>query len=876
MSTLSSRNSLNTLEALVVGTQVYTYFSVKAAEHTLGDLSHLPCCMRILLENLLRHENETTVTIEDMRSLTAFHALHKNTPTLTFAPSRVLMNDEAGVSVLNDLACLQEQASTNLNTPFALPLTCHTDIVVNGSQETTNNQTDRLALLKWGEENLSNIRIVPPGNGVCSQVNMDRLSPIIQIAHEAGNEVPILIPDSVLGTDPRLPTINSLGVLGWKTDALEIEGILLGYPTPINLPGVVGLKLTGKLKRGTTATDVALAITKVLSQVDCKDKIVEFFGIGLEHLTIADRAIIANFAMEAGALCTYFPIDSETIDYLTQVGYSAEHIALVENYAKAQGLWRDATSHDPKLEPAFSSKIEISLETIRSTVGGPFSISSISQLSEVGTVFAQKIPLPSNSGDPLAPIKHGDILCASLSAYDNISHPLEMVLAGLIARKALAQGVKIKPWVKTSMSDLDPIVTNLLRTSGLLADLEALGFTPGPALAGSASPPAEDRISRTISQYGITVCAVGCTPRPPSSPLHPLAQANYVASAALVVAFALTGTIQVDLSTKPVGTSKDGRPVLLKDLWPTTTEINAVFEDGKMASLYAATKKETNANEQAGEHIPVSPKTGFVWNERSTFVRRPPFLADFSLQAPKLANVKGARILFIAGDDVPAYILSASGPIPPSSPAGYYLAAHNEPESAYLTFGMRTGNYEIMVRGAFTHADLNNKLFPADASAKGMSIHMPGNTTMSVFDVAEKYGRDSVPMVIAAGKNFGHGHGHEWATKSMRILGVRIVIAESFDPTFKLNLVRMGILPLQLKSGVSLADLKLDGDETLNFAGITDILRPRSEVMLTIEHKSDVERYMLVCRIDTMDEVSIYTNGSLLATKLRKHLPLAV
>jgi len=874
MSTSSSRNSLNTHEALVVGTNVYTYYSIKAAEQTLGDLAHLPVCMRLLLENLLRHENDITITVEDMRSLTAFHALHKNTPSFIYSPCRILMDDETGVSVLTDLASWQTTAQNAAKIPPSLTLECSVDIVVNQMNAAVDRNADRGALLKWGEQNLRDVRVIPPGNGPSNQINLDALTPVVQIKHEIGNEVPIVVPDSVFGTDSRLLVVNSLGVLGWNVDALEIEGLLLGYPTPLSLPGVIGVKLTGKLHKGTSVTDVALAVAKVLSQNQGAGKIVEFFGSGLDHLSVPDRAIIASLAHECGARCAFFPIDALTLEHLTLTGYNADHVALVEAYTKAQGFWRDDTPHGTKTEPTFTLRFELSLDSIRPALGGPNSAYSLGLLNDVAALFAQSFP-PPPSIDPLALIKHGDILVASLSSCSNTAHPIEMAIAGLLARNAAAHGLKVKPWVKTILACASPVVTTFMKTSGLLADLESIGFTPNTEASHACGTVAaiNETIAQTITKNKITVCSLSTGT---ALPLHPLAQANYIASPALVVAYAIAGTTQTDLSTKPLGTSKEGRPVLLKDLWPSTNDINVLLDTVPLRPLYQEFKKKLLEGTPAWQQIQPETTQGFSWNPASTLVRDPPYLLGFSAATPKIENIKNAHILFLLGNHIQADTLAPVGVISPDSPAGYYLAAQNDAADSLKTFGLYTGNFEVMVRGALMGKGLQNDFFPANESAAGLTLHVPSQTTLSVFDAAQRYANEKTPLVLFAGQQLGIGHGQEWAAKSLRALGIRVVICEGFDSVFRLNLIRMGILPLQLKSGISLSELKLSGHERVNFAGIPEINRPHSEVMMTIEHKDEVERYMVLCRLDTVEELSMFAHGSLLAASLRILLPLAV
>lgn len=866
-----SRNSLNAYQALVVGSEAYTYFSLKVAEQTLGDLSHLPCCMRILLENLLRHEDERFCTPDDMRALSAYHALHKNIPTISFSPARFLISDEAALSMLTDMAAFQEALSAKEPGPKEIENEFPLDITIGSTVETPEQRAERFRLIKWGSEAIMNVSVIPSGHGSSNHINLNALGSVVRRSPIQNNEATLVIPDTVLGTDQFFPTINGLGILGWKTDPLEIQAMLLGHDSRMILPGVLGVKLTGKIHRGITASDIAMTIAAAVSKHDPQGKIVEFHGPNLDHLSVPDRAIIARMVAETGALCSYFPIDEATLNHLKLTGHDEQHIALVETYAREQGLWRENGPHDTKNEPTFTSAIEIGLETVRPCLSAPNTINSTTSLAEVGNVFEKTFSSSAAVFDPLATVKHGDIALAVLSSRNGASHPHELVMAGIIARKAAKQGLRIKPWVKALFCDTSPVTAEFLEQTGLKNELQAIGFDFSVAEIDNHSPlqTIHEDVEKTAIKNRLTLCAISSVKQEPSDQIRTVPCANYLASPAFVVAFAMAGSVISDINTKPLGANRDGKMVSLKDLWPTAAEINAVFESVPLTPLYTHFRASLYAGSSQWEQVPTAQMSNFTWNEASALIKKPPYLDSFEAGVSRLKNIKNAKLLALFGDNVAASDIEPSGHVLENSPAGHYLTAHNIPTNQFLPYNAQTGNYEVMVRGAFSSPSLSNALLPVGAAMQGQTLHTPSQTTMFLFDAAERYRRDNTPVTLVAGKNFGHGEGQEWAAKIIRFLGCHVVVAESFDPAFRIDLIRLGILPLQIKHGISVADMKLNGHEMISFAGIEEMERPPCEVMITIEQSDGIERYILHCDIATIEDLEMLRDGSLWATALR-------
>lgn len=876
MPLISSRNSLNCLDTLMVGERSYAFYNVKAAEKTLGDLSHLSCCLRVLLENFLRFEDDQTVTLEDMRTLTAFHALRKGLPSLPFRPTRVLLARHAAVSTLADLANLRDALAERNQAPAAFKTACPFDMVADDGRPERSVHTgdakeiDRLLL--WGKQAFPDVRLVPPGKGTCSQVNMDSLSRVVQIVGSDSSGNPLVVPDTVLGVGEHLPIAGSLGLWMWPADVLDIESVLLGAPALLSLPGLIGMKLTGKFHKSVTTTDIALNLAKAFYQKNGAGKIVEFYGPGLDALSIADRALIASFIRRAGALSVFFPIDGQTLLYLSQKGENPAHIALVEAYAKAQGLWREPGAHDQNEATSFTDNLEVALDSIHPCLGGPLTINQTPSLPDVPESFAKAFPSPVSAlKDPLEAVRRGDVVLAALNAERDFIHPGELVIAGLVARKARALGLTVKPWVRAEMNIPDPALKNYLTQTGLWEDLEMIGFRPISSPIQSLA--LQEAVTAALQKNKYPVCAIVSGAHRIESPLHPACAATYTAAPGLVVAYALSGSLSAaTTASKTIAQKTGGESVMLKEIWPSAAEIEALAEMKPLESSLKLARNVLFEGDESWRDIAVESVPLFSWNPQSTAVKRPSSLAVCPPQPPALNDIKGARVLAVFGNDALAAQMAPSGPIAQNAPASHFLMSHGLAPDLFGSFEERTGNEEVMVRGAFSAPGLVNALLPEGPA--GLTRHATTASPLTFFDAAQRYRQDRVPLVIAAGQNYGAGRGQEWAAKATKALGVSIVIAESFAPEHRLNLIRVGLLPLQLKQGVALADLKLTGNETLSFAGLTEIISPPIEIMVTIDHADNVERYMLLCRLDTEDEVITYRHGSFLAEALRTHMAL--
>lgn len=857
MSSLRSRNSLKSFDVLTVGDRAYAYYSLKAAEQTLGDLSHLPCCLRILLENLLRHEDDAVVTVEDMRSLSAFHALRKNPPTLSFRPSRLLMEDETAVSVLTDLAAMREAQIRHKDDPSLLVPACPTTIVVTGSGEITEKRrVERLSFLRWGEQAFKNISVLPPGKGSSCVLNASFLTSLVQIDHASDSQTPLVYPDTALGENPRLSLAGALGSLVLPSTPMDLESILLDSPLSFALPGVLGVKISGKKPKNVDSTDIALGLLKAVRQNGGAGKMVEFFGPGLDHLTVPDRMVIADLLAEAGVVSVFFPIDALTIAHLSATGVDIGHIALVEAYAKAQGLWRESWPHDAQQARSFTASFDFTLDPLKQNLGGPGLAFNPLNLSEAAASFLSAFPSPEASRDPLAMVHHGDVVWASIGPSGAALNPTDLALAGLLARKALSHGMKIKPWVRAVLNVPHPLLQDFLTQTGLGADLEALGFHRQSSPI-STPPAPQETVAATVARSKLAVCGLSTSPEFPS-----LCAAQYLASPALIVAYALAGQMGLDLTGKTFAQDAAGKNLTLKELWPSATELAAFLEASSVASLYQ--KHKAALLEGSGDWRRLEIESGplFPWKNGSLLIKRPSMLENFGLSLQKPENIVGAKILSLFGSDVPAEAIAPpAGPIPPDSATARLLVEKGETAEDLGSFGERTGNEDVMLRASF------------GATSGATSFGEKGEP---LFETAALMRQSKTPLLLAAGQNFGRGtSGQEWAAKAAHLMGVFGVIAESYAPSFRLNLVRVGILPLQLKTGVSLSDLKLDGKETINIAGISDFIRPPVEVMVTINHPDDVDRYMLRCRLDTEEEMETWRHGSLWAEALRNLIMLA-
>jgi aconitate hydratase len=731
---------------------------------------------------------------------------------------------------------------------------------------------ERYAFLRWGQDAFDNFRVVPPGTGICHQVNLENLSQVVWTRDDGTREV--AYPDTLVGTDSHTTMVNGLAVLGWGVGGIEAEAAMLGQPISMLIPEVVGMKLTGALPEGTTATDLVLTIVEILRAHGVVGKFVEFYGPGLDHLSLADQATIANMAPEYGATCGFFPIDAETIRYLNFTGRDPERVALVEAYAKAQGMWRDADTPDP----VFTDTLELDLGSVDSSIAGPKRPQDRIALSAAAATGRKNIT--DGGADPAvrAPVegadyalRHGDVVIAAITSCTNTSNPSVLIGAGLVARKAREKGLQVKPWVKTSLAPGSQVVGDYLQASGLQDDLDALGFNLvgyGCTTCIGNSGPLPAPVSAAIDEGGIHAAAVLSGNRNFEGRVHAQVRLNYLASPPLVVAYALAGTITRDLLGEPLGKGKDGEPVYLKDVWPTNAEINEVLAQALTPAMFQ--ERYANVAQGTEQWRAIKPSAGLTygWEAGSTYVRYPPFFDGMGETPEPLSDIAGARLLAMLGDSVTTDHISPAGAIKEESPAGGYLTGHQVRPSEFNSYGSRRGNHEVMMRGTFANIRIRNEL--AAGTEGGVTRHQPSGEIMPIYDAAMKYKADGVPLVIVGGKEYGTGSSRDWAAKGTKLLGVKAVIVESFERIHRSNLVGMGVLPLVFTGGATRKTLGLDGTELFDIAGVAEGLKPRAELACTITRADgSAETISLLCRIDTLDELDYYRNGGILQYVLR-------
>jgi len=882
------QDSLNTRRTLKVGDREYDYFSFEAAGAAIGDISRLPFSLKVLLENLLRYEDGRSVTVDDVKSMAAWLVARRSDREIAYRPARVLLQDLTGVPAVVDLASMREAMAALGGDPKRINPLSPVDLVIDHSVMIDNfgskdafaknveiefkRNQERYAFLRWGQEAFDNFRVVPPGTGICHQVNLENLSQVVWTAEEGGRT--IAYPDTLVGTDSHTTMVNGLAVLGWGVGGIEAEAAMLGQPISMLIPEVVGMKLTGALPEGTTATDLVLTVTQMLRAHGVVGKFVEFHGPGLDHLTLADQATIANMAPEYGATCGFFPIDKETIRYLRFTGRDPERVALVEAYAKAQGMWRDTDTPDP----VFTETLELDLGTVESSIAGPKrpqdriplsgAAAATRKVIEEGTADpAKRVPVPGADYE----MRHGDIVIAAITSCTNTSNPNVLVAAGLVARKAREKGLKVKPWVKTSLAPGSQVVSDYLTASGLQDDLDALGFNIvgfGCTTCIGNSGPLPEPVSEAVDGGGLHVAAVLSGNRNFEGRVHAQVRLNYLASPPLVVAYALAGTMRRDLLTEPLGKGKDGQPVYLKDVWPTNAEVSAVIERALTPEMFRA--RYTNMSEGTPEWraITASSSLTYDWQAVSTYVRFPPFFEDMGAEPAPTEDISGARPLAMLADSVTTDHISPAGAIKEESPAGGYLTSHQVRPTEFNSYGSRRGNHEVMMRGTFANIRIRNEMAPGTEG--GVTKHQPSGEVMTIYDAAMRYKQEGVPLVVVGGREYGTGSSRDWAAKGTRLLGVRAVIVESFERIHRSNLVGMGVLPLEFKQGVSRKTLNLDGSEIFDIDGIAGSITPRQDVSCRITRTDGtVEEIELTCRIDTLDEVEYFRHGGILQYVLR-------
>ncbi|NWG26075.1 MAG: aconitate hydratase AcnA [Pseudorhodoplanes sp.] len=898
---MTSLDSFRCCKTLKVGTKTYAYYSLPVAEKNgLKGISRLPFSMKVLLENLLRNEDGRTVTKEDIQAVAQWLKARRSDREIAFRPARVLMQDFTGVPAVVDLAAMRDAMSALGGDPKKINPLVPVDLVIDHSvivnffgnnsafkknvEEEYRQNQERYRFLKWAQGSFENFRVVPPGTGICHQVNLEYLSQTVWTAKDKvtvdgkSMTAEVAYPDSLVGTDSHTTMVNGLAVLGWGVGGIEAEAAMLGQPLSMLLPEVVGFKLTGTLKEGITATDLVLTVTQMLRKHGVVGRFVEFFGPGLADLSIADRATIANMAPEYGATCGFFPIDADTLRYLTDTARKTERVKLVEAYAKAQGMFRVKTTPDP----VFTDVLTLDLGKVEPSLAGPKRPQDRVALKNVKAEFTAALESEFKKGAEIGkrvPVKgrkhdlgNGDVVIAAITSCTNTSNPSVMIGAGILARKAAARGLKAKPWVKTSLAPGSQVVAEYLAKSGLQKDLDALGFNLvgfGCTTCIGNSGPLPEEISEAINEGDLVAAAVLSGNRNFEGRVNPDVRANYLASPPLVVAYAIAGSMQVDLAKAPIGTDKKGKPVFLKDIWPTTKEINAVIRKTITKSIFAKKYADVFKGDAHWRKIAVKGGMTYKWDPTSTYVQNPPYFVGMSKKPPAaLEDIVDARILALFLDSITTDHISPAGSIRESSPAGEYLRDHQVRPQDFNQYGTRRGNHEVMMRGTFANIRIKNQMVPGVEG--GVTIHYPDGQKMSIYEAAMKYKAEKVPLVIFAGKEYGTGSSRDWAAKGTVLLGVRAVIAQSFERIHRSNLVGMGVLPLVFEEDASWQALGLKGSEQVTIRGLHGDLKPRQKLMAEIvSADGKLQRVPLLCRIDTLDELEYFKNGGILQYVLR-------
>ncbi|OQR27102.1 aconitate hydratase 1 [Pseudomonas sp. Bc-h] len=909
---MPSLDSLKSLKTLDVSNKTYHYFSLPDAAKTLGDLNKLPMSLKVLLENLLRWEDGKTVTGEDLKSIAAWLTERKSDREIQYRPARVLMQDFTGVPAVVDLAAMRAAVAKAGGDPQRINPLSPVDLVIDhsvmvdkfGDDKAFGENVDiemqrngeRYAFLRWGQSAFDNFSVVPPGTGICHQVNLEYLGRTVWTKEEDGRTY--AFPDTLVGTDSHTTMINGLGVLGWGVGGIEAEAAMLGQPVSMLIPEVIGFKLTGKLKEGITATDLVLTVTQMLRKKGVVGKFVEFYGDGLADLPLADRATIANMAPEYGATCGFFPVDDVTLDYLRLSGRPDDTVKLVEAYCKAQGLWRL-----PGQEPVFTDALELDMGSVVASLAGPKRPQDRVALPDVSQAFSDFLGLAlkptkqeegrleSEGGGGVAVgnaeqvgeaeyeyqghtyrLKNGAVVIAAITSCTNTSNPSVMMAAGLLAKKAVEKGLQRKPWVKSSLAPGSKVVTDYYNAAGLTQYLDKLGFDLvgyGCTTCIGNSGPLPDPIEKAIQQSDLTVASVLSGNRNFEGRVHPLVKTNWLASPPLVVAYALAGSVRVDLSSEPLGEGSDGKPVYLRDIWPSQKEIaDAVMNvsTGMFHKEYA----EVFAGDEQWQAIEVSKDPTYVWQDDSTYIQHPPFFDDVAGPLPVIADVQKARVLAILGDSVTTDHISPAGNIKADSPAGRYLRSKGVEPKDFNSYGSRRGNHEVMMRGTFANIRIRNEMLGNEEG--GYTLHVPTDEKLPIYDAAMRYQQEGTPLVVIAGQEYGTGSSRDWAAKGTNLLGVKAVIAESFERIHRSNLVGMGVLPLQFKNGQSRKTLELTGKEVLNITGLTRAtLQPGMSLTLQITRENGKQENVdVLCRIDTLNEVEYFKAGGILHYVLRQ------
>ncbi len=886
LDSLKSRRELN------VNGKRYAYYSLPAAAEKLGDISRLPYTLKVLLENLLRHEDGDTVTLDDIKAIVEWQKTGSSSREINYRPARVLMQDFTGVPAVVDLAAMRDATKAlggdaqKVNPLVPVDLVIDHSVMVDkfGTPLAFQQNVDlemerngeRYQFLRWGQGAFDNFRAVPPGTGICHQVNLEYLAQCVWTSTVDGVEV--AYPDTCVGTDSHTTMINGLAVLGWGVGGIEAEAAMLGQPVSMLIPEVVGFKLTGKLREGTTATDLVLTVTQMLRKKGVVGKFVEFYGPGLDQLSLADMATIANMAPEYGATCGFFPVCAETLNYMKLTGRADDRIALTEAYAKAQGLWRDANTPDPK----FTDTLSLDIATVEPSLAGPKRPQDRVALSNAAAEFIGHLQNSYGKGAEMDKkvavqgrnyqIGHGDVMIAAITSCTNTSNPSVMLAAGLVARNAVKHGLKVKPWVKTSLAPGSQVVTDYLVKAGLQKDLDAIGFNLvgyGCTTCIGNSGPLAPELSEAINGNDLVAAGVLSGNRNFEGRVSPDVKANYLASPPLVVAYALAGSMKIDITKDAIGTGSDGKPVFLKDIWPTNAEVQAAVASAVTRPMFIDRYAEVFKGTEAWQAIQIKEGETYEWDNTSTYIQNPPYFEGMNKTPGRISEIKAARPLAILGDSITTDHISPAGSIKKDSPAGKYLIANGVSPADFNSYGARRGNHEVMMRGTFANIRLKNLMAPGTEG--GVTKLQPSGEVMSIYDAAMTYKAAGTPLVIIGGKEYGTGSSRDWAAKGTYLLGVKAVIVESFERIHRSNLVGMGVLPLTFKDGDNAQSLGLTGEETFDLTGFDGDISPRQDVDVAITYKDGRRKTIKVlCRIDTANEVEYYRHGGILHYVLRQ------
>ena len=898
--TAVGQDSLNTRRTLTVEGKDYDYYSLAAAGEALGDIARLPFSMKVLFENLLRFEDGTTVTRADLEAMVQWVHDRRSDREIAYRPARVLMQDFTGVPCVVDLAAMRDAMTKLGGDPAKINPQVPVDLVIDHSvmvdefgtpQAFTDNMDleykrniERYEFLRWGSSALKGFRVVPPGTGICHQVNLEYLAKTVWTS-EAEDGAIVAYPDTLVGTDSHTTMVNGLGVLGWGVGGIEAEAAMLGQPVSMLIPEVVGFKLEGVLAEGITATDLVLTVTQMLRAKGVVGRFVEFYGPGLDALTLADRATIANMAPEYGATCGFFPVDQATLNYLKLSGRDAHQIELVEAYCRAQGMWRDATAPDP----VFTETLHLDLSSVQPSLAGPrrpqdrvllgqadeaFETELASGYKKTGDAGTARFAVAGADHD----LGHGDVVIAAITSCTNTSNPNVLVAAGLVARKANALGLKVKPWVKTSLAPGSKVVTDYFAESKLQDDLDALGFNLvgyGCTTCIGNSGPLPEPISEAIAANDLVAVSVLSGNRNFEGRVSPDVRANYLASPPLVVAYALMGTMRRDMVTDPIGEATDGKPVYLKDIWPTNQEVHDMVMTNVTAEMFRSRYADVFTGDERWQAIRIEGGATYKWNPASTYVASPPYFDGMTMTPAPVADIVDARPLAIFADSVTTDHISPAGNIKEASPAGRFLNEHQVSRAEFNSYGARRGNHEVMMRGTFANIRIKNEMVPGVEGGVTRMLAEGGDNggygeQMAIFDAAEKYRTAGTPLVVIAGKEYGTGSSRDWAAKGTTLLGVRAVIAESFERIHRSNLVGMGVIPLQFAAGVDRKTLGLTGDETFTITRMAD-MKPRQTMTVAFTRgDGSTGSFETASRIDTAQELDYFYAGGILPYVLRK------